>query len=165
MSIREIVQNFHNFCPKYILPLFEFSHCFCPKFSIAFAQISGKAMGKFGQKQWENSESGGIFFGQKLLLFPHFPLLLPEFSFAFSRISHCFCPNFPLLLPEFPTAFARIFRFHFFFFFLGGAQCPPPPPPTPICASPEKVSQRERGGGGVYDTFLFRPENFCGKLS
>ena len=75
-------------------------------------------MGKFGQKQWENSESGGIFFGQKLLLFPEFPI-------AFARIFFCFFPHFPLLLPEFPTAFARIFRFHFFF--LGGAPAPPPP--------------------------------------
>ena len=123
MSIREIAQNFHEFLPEiYIPPLFEFSHCFCPNFSIiAFALISGKsngkfgqkhvpweirakAMGKFGEKQWENSESGGIYFRQKLLL-------LPEFPIAFALISHCFCPNFLLLLPEYPTAFARIFRF------------------------------------------------------
>ena len=41
--------HFHIFCPKYIPPLSEFSHCFCPKFSIAFARISGKAMGNSGK--------------------------------------------------------------------------------------------------------------------
>ena len=121
MSIREIAQNLHNICPKYIPPLSEFCHCFCPKIFHCFCPNfplllpefrekamgnSGKSNGKFGQKQWENlgksneknSESGGIYFGQKLLL-----------------------------LPEFSTAFARIFRFQKF---LGGTVplCPPPPP-------------------------------------
>ena len=116
MPIREIAQNFHNFCQKYIPPLSEFSHCFCPNFGKKQWRIRAKAMGnsgksnlrKFGQKQWENPASGGIlYFGQKLLL-------LPEFPIAFSLICHCFCPNLPLLLPEFPTAFARIFRFQNF---------------------------------------------------
>ena len=53
MTIREIAQHFHNFCLKYIPPLSEFSHCFCPNVYIAFARISGKSNGKFGQKQWE----------------------------------------------------------------------------------------------------------------
>ena len=141
MSIREITPNFHIFARN-------ISHRF-PSFLIAFAQIcplllpefpllllpefrgkamgnSGKTNGKFWQKQWENlgktnaSESGGIYFGQKLLLLPEFLLLFPEFPIAFSRISHCFarishcfCPNF---------SFSNIF--------LGGTVPPPPPPPT-----------------------------------
>ena len=143
MSIREIAQNFRNFCPKYIPPLnfrvFSlllqiFLHCFCQNFQFVLPafrgkggkqweirakamEIRAKAMGKFWQKQWENSESDGICFGQKFLL--------PEFPIAFSWNSHCFCPNVPSLLPEFPTAFARIFRFQKFW----GAQCPPCPPP------------------------------------
>ena len=68
-------------------------------------------MGKFGQKKWENSESGGIYFEQKLLLFPEFPIaVFPNFPIAFARISHCFCPNF---------SFSNFF----------GGTVPPPPPP------------------------------------
>ena len=165
MSIREIAQNFHN-CPKYIPPLSEFSHCLCPHFPIAFARISGKSNGNFGQKamansgkkqwqirakaiairakaignsgksygkiwqkQWENSKSGGIYFGQKLLLQPEFPI-------AFARIFYCSFPVFPIAFAEFPTAFARIshcFCPNFLFSKMGGggggAQCPLPPPP------------------------------------
>ena len=98
-----------------------------PSFLIAFAQLfplllpefREKAMGKFGQKQWENSKSGGIYFGQNLLLWP-------EFSIAFARIFYCFGPNFLLLFPEFPIAFAQIshcFCPNFSFSF-----CPLPPP-------------------------------------
>ena len=67
MTIREIAQHFHNVCPKYIPPLPSFLIAFAqmfplllPELPIAFARISGKSNGKFGQKQWENSESGGI---------------------------------------------------------------------------------------------------------
>ena len=134
--------------------------CFCPKFSIALCQnfpgplpeFRGKAVanfpqisnGKFGKKQWENlgksnektRKAARHIFRAKIIK------LLPEFSIAFSLISHCFCPNFLLLFPEFPIAFVRIshcfcpnFSFSDFFFFLGGAfwgggaQCPPLPPP------------------------------------
>ena len=69
------------------------SHRF-PSFLIAFARISGKSNGNSGNingKIWAKAMrklgSGGIYFGQKLLL-------LPEFPIVFSRISHCFCPNF-----------------------------------------------------------------------
>ena len=128
------------------------SNCFCPNFGkkqweirakameirAKAMEIWAKAMGKFGQKQWENSESSGIYFEQKLLLLPEFPIdfhcFCPNFLLVFSRfspllfarISHCFCPNFPLL-------FARIFRFHNFF--LGGTVLPLPPPPTPMVLS------------------------------
>ena len=60
MSIREIAQNFHKFCPKYmyIPPLSEFSHCFCPNFELLLPEFwekamgnSGKSNGKFRQKQ------------------------------------------------------------------------------------------------------------------
>ena len=126
MSIREIAQNFHNFCPKYPAAFRVFSlllpkkfHCFCPNF--------GKSNGKFGQKQWENlgksnektRKAVAHFPGLNYCFFPNFALLLPDLIFAFSRISHCFCPNFPLLLPEF---------FVFKIWGGGGAQCPPPPP-------------------------------------
>ena len=131
MSIREITPNFHNFCPKYIPPLSEFSRCFCPicplllpEFPIAFARISGKSNGKFGQKQWEKlgksnektRKAAAYISGKNYCFCPNFPLLFPEFPIAFARISHCF---------------ARIFRFQFFFW--GGAvpPCPPPPPPPP----------------------------------
>ena len=128
MSIREIAQNFHNFCP-----LFEFSHCFCPKFVHCFCPNFGKSNGKFGQKQWEilgksnekTRKAADYFSGKNYCFFPNFPLLLPEFSFAFPRISYCFCPNFLLILAEFPTAFARIFVFKIFFFG-GGGTVPPP---------------------------------------
>ena len=140
------MHKLEQFCAHCRLAVFSL---LLPKISFAFAQISGKAMansgksnGKFGQKQWENlgksnektRKAAAYFSGKNYYFFPNFPLLLPEFSFAFSRISHCFCPNFPLLLPEFPTAFARIFRFQFFFFGGGGtvAPLPPPPPPTPM---------------------------------
>ena len=146
MSICEIAQNFHNFCPKYIPPLSEFSHCFCPNFCIAFARISncfcpnfGEKQCKFGQKQWEIWAKAMRKLGKRRhkfrakiiafarishCLFPNFPLLLPEFSVAFFRISHCFCPNFPLLLPEF-----------FVFRNFGGHSAPCPPPPTPAIPS------------------------------
>ena len=150
MSIREIAQNFRNFCTKYIPPLnfrvfslllHKFLHCFCqnfgklqwPEIRAKAMEIRAKAMGKFGQKQWENSESDGIYFGQKLFLLPEFPIafarifyyFFPEFSIAFARISHCFCPNFPLLLPEF-------FVFRNFGGTVPPLPPPPPPPPTPM---------------------------------
>ena len=75
----------NNFCPKcicrrfpsfliafaQIFPLLlpKFSHCFCPNFPFFPHEIRAKAMEKFGQKQLENSESGGIYFGQKLWKF------------------------------------------------------------------------------------------------
>ena len=140
MSIREIAQNFHNFCPKYmyIPPLSEFSHCFCPNFSIAFARILGKSNWKFGQKQWEiqtkaignSGKSNGKIWAKAMRKLGKRRHIFRAKIIAFARLSHCFFPNFPLLLPEFPTTFARIFRFQFFFFFFfGGAQCPPAPPP------------------------------------
>ena len=107
MSIREIAQNFINFCPKYILPLFELCHCFCPNFSIAFAQISEKAMansgksnGKFGQKQWEN--------------FGTINEKTRKAEAYFSGKNYCFFTNLTLLLPE----------FFVFYFFGGGGPCP-----------------------------------------
>ena len=153
MSIREIAQTFHNFCPKYIPPLSEFSHCFCPKFSIAFVRISGKSNEKFGQNRKSNwkiwakamRKLGKLrhIFRAKIIafarisncFFPYFPIafprifycFFPNFSIAFARISHCFCPNFSLLLPEF-----------FFFTIFWGHSAPlppPPPPPTPMIAS------------------------------
>ena len=112
MLIREIAQNFNNFCQKCIPPLSEFSHCFCPNFG-------KKAMGNSGKKRRH------IFRGKIIIafarishcFFPNFPWLLPEFSIAFSpRISYCFCPNFPLLLPEFSV----------FKNWRGALPCPPP---------------------------------------
>ena len=130
-------------------PLSEFSHnafakicpLLLPEFPIAFAQISGKANGEFGQKQWENlgksnektRKAAAYISGKKTtIIFARIPI-------AFSRISHCFFPNVPLLLPEFPTAFAQIFRFQFFF--LGGGTVPPAAPPPPASYA--------YGGGGV----------------
>ena len=119
--ICEIVQIFHNFCPKYMPPLSEFSHCFCPtfplllpEFPIAFSRISGRAMGNSGKSNGKIlakamrklGKRRHIYFGQKSLLLPEFPIAFAHCFF------HCFCPNFS------------------FFIFLG-AQCPPPPPPPP----------------------------------
>ena len=138
MSIREITPNFHIFCPKYIPPLSEFSHCFCPNLSIAFARISGKSNGKFGQSQWEIRAKPMGKFGQKQMRkFGKRRHIFRAKLIAFARISHCFIPNFPLLFPEFPMAFARISHcfcpnFSFSKFFGGhSAPCPPPPPPPP----------------------------------
>ena len=153
MSIREIVQNFHNFL---LPPLSEFSHCFCPNFSIAFARISGKSNGKFGQKSngkfgqklWENWDKSNekkrrhIFRAKNYCSCPHFPLLLPEFSIAFSRISHCFCPNFLLLLPRISHCFCLNFSFSNFF---GGHSAPPPPPASYAYAPPYPVEAGTHG--------------------
>ena len=135
MSICEISQNFYNFGPKYIPPLFGFSHCFSP-----FAQLfplllpefrgkaimgkSGKSNGKFGQKRWENlgksnekiRKAAAYISGKNYCFSPNFSLFFPpEFPIAFARISHCFCPNFS------------------FSILLGGTVPPaPPPPPTPM---------------------------------
>ena len=125
---------------------------------------SGKTNGKFGRKQWENlgkssektRKGGGIYFGQKLLLLPEFPLLFPrishcffpEFPIAFARISHGFCPNFPLLLPEF-----------FVFNFFGGGTMPPPPlPPTPMCAASMLVSNGTVNSNKQLGTFVVNGE-------
>ena len=160
MSIREIAQNFHNFCPKYILPLFEFSHCFSPKLSIWLLlpkfrekpwQIRAKAMGNSGKsngKIWAKAmrklgKRRHIFRAKIIAFSPNFPIAFARIFYCFSRISHCFCPNFPLLLPEF-------FVFIFFFFFWG-AQCPPaprlcPPPPNPFSyATVRLIMVRTRG--------------------
>ena len=150
MSIREIAQNFRNFCPKHIPPLnFRVFPLLLPEFPIAFARISGKSNGKFGQKQWKFGQkqwenlgksnektriSTAYISGKNYSFSPNFPLLFLKF---------------PLLLPEFPTAFARNFRFHnffFFFFFFGGGGGhsaplpPPPPPPTPMFADDATLS-------------------------
>ena len=125
MPIREIAQNFHNFFPKYILPLLEFSHCFCPKLSIAFARISGKAMVNSGKSNGKIRAKAMRKLGKRRHIFR-------AKIIAFCRISHCFCPNFLLLFPAFPIAFARIFHcflvpefFVFKFLGGGGAQWPP----------------------------------------
>ena len=124
MSIRESAQNFHNFCPKYLPPLFEFSHCSCPNFPIAFARISGKSNGKFGQKAiiWQirakamgNSGKNNAKIWAKAMrkLGKRWHIFRANII-AFARISHYFSSNFPLLLPEFSIlfsvsiAFARI---------------------------------------------------------
>ena len=110
MSIREIAQNFHNFCPKYhvyptafrvfslLLP--KFFHCFCPNFGKKQWEIRARAMGnsgksnrKFGQKQWENlGKSNEKTRKAAAYISPEFSIAFSEFPFA--RISHCFCPNF-----------------------------------------------------------------------
>ena len=125
MSIREIAQNFHNFCPKYmyIPPLSEFSHCFCPnfpsllpEFPIAFARIWGKSNGKFGQEQWEiqakaignSGKSNWKIWAKAMRKLGKRRHIFRAKIIAFARLSHCFFPNFPLLLPEFSIAFSRI---------------------------------------------------------
>ena len=102
------------FSPKYMPSLSEFSHCFCPNLPLLFPEIRTKAMEKFGQKQCENSESGGIYFGQKLWKF-----------WAISRIDNIIfkmyfldqinilkdlaslCPKFPIYLKILYFRFGR----------------------------------------------------------
>ena len=137
MSIREIAQNFHNFCPKYILPLFEFL--------IAFAQNFPLLLPKFREKQWEirakamknSGKSNGKIWAKAMRKLGKRGHIFRAKIIAFPRISHCFCPNFLLLFPAFPIAFARISHcfcpnFSFSNFFGGGTvpPCPPPPPPA-----------------------------------
>ena len=131
MSIREITPNFHNFCPKYIPPLSEFSHCFCPNFGKKQWEIRTKPMGNSGKSNGKIWAKATRKLGKRRHIFR-------AKIIAFARISHCFFPNFPLLFPEFPIAFARIshcFCPNFSFSNFLGAQCPPcpPPPPTPMC--------------------------------
>ena len=124
MSIREIAQNFRNFCTNIYLPCFPsfliaFAQIFpllLPEFPTAFAriakailllpEISGKSNGKFRQKQWK--------FGQKQ--WENFGKSNEKTRKAAAYISgktYSFCPNFPLLFPEIPTALARIVYYFF----------------------------------------------------
>ena len=145
MSIREIAQNFHNFCPKYFPPLSEFSHilllpkffhCFCPNFGKKQWQFRETAMGNSGK-------SNGKIWAKAMRK-------LGKRRAYISGKNYCFCPNFPLLLPEFPTAFARIFRFQFF---LGGGTVPPCPPPPASYAYADLVQQSRRNWDFVMNLF------------
>ena len=126
MSIREIAQNFYNFCPKYIPPLSEFSHCFCsnlalllPEFRVKQWEIRAKAMGNLGKSNLKIGAKAMRKLGKRQHIYisgknfcfcPKFPLLFPESPIAFARISHSFCPNF---------SFSNL---------LEGHSAPPPPP-------------------------------------
>ena len=143
MSIREIAQTFHNFCRNISHRFPSFFSLLLPEFREKATRNSGKSYGKFGQKQWENlgksnektRKAAAYSSGKTNCFCPNFPLLFPEFSIAFPRIS-------PLFFPEVHIAFARIshcFCPNFSFSIFLGAQCPPapppPPPPTPMVAS------------------------------
>ena len=85
-------------------------------------------MGNSGKSNGNSGKSNGKIWAKAMRKLGKRRHIFRAKIIAFSRISHCFCPNFlllfpnfPLLLPEYSTAVARIFRFQIF---LGGTVSP-----------------------------------------
>ena len=117
MSIREIAQNFRNFCPKYIplsafrvfsLLLPKFFYCICQNFQLLLPEFREKAMGSSGKSNGNSGKSNGKIWAKAMRKLGKRRHIFRAKFIPFARISHCFFLKFLLRLPEFSITHFRI---------------------------------------------------------